>query len=104
MARSDTLPDQARAVEHLPTSLPAVQVTLPDAVGDHIVAAAEHIAPHVPDWFSLTSAATAADRGHAPTEIPPPPPVDVTLPPDAAAPAHLTGLPEAARIPDWLFV
>ena len=62
MARPATLPDQARAVEHLPTSLPAIQVTLPEAVGDHIVAAAEHIASHVPDWFSSTSAATAADR------------------------------------------
>jgi len=27
MARPATLPDQARAVEHLPTSLPAIQVT-----------------------------------------------------------------------------
>jgi hypothetical protein len=89
-----TLPEQANAVEHLPTQLPAIpaQVTLPDA-------AAEHIATldfsHLPDWFPLVSAAQAAS--HVPTEIPPPPPVDVTLP-DAA----VSHLPDAANIPDWL--
>ena len=96
-----TLPDQAQAVEHLPTQLPAIpsEVTLPGAVGDHIIAAAEHIASQVPVWFALAPAPIAAARDHPPTEIPPAPPVDFTLPPDAAA--HLTGLPEPAHIPDW---
>ena len=99
-----TLPDQAQAVEHLPTQLPAIPsaVTLPEAVGDHIIAAAEHIASHVPVWFPLAPAPVAAAQDHPPTEIPPPPPVDFTLPPAAAA--HLTGLPEPAHIPDWFFV
>ena len=50
MAGPATLPGQAQAVEHLPTQLPAIpsEVTLPGTVGDHIIAAAEHIAPHVP--------------------------------------------------------
>ena len=104
MARPATLPDQAQAVDHVPTHLPAIpsEVTLPEAVGDHIIAAAEHIAPHVPDWFALAPAPTAAAQDHPPTEIPPPPPVDFALPLDATA--HLTELPVAAHFPDWFLV
>jgi hypothetical protein len=104
MAQPATLPDQAQAVDHLPDHLPAIppEVTLPnETAADAVAAAADIIASHVPDWFPLASAPTATAQGQ-PTEIPPPPPVDVTLPPDAAA--HLTELPGTAHIPDWFIL
>jgi hypothetical protein len=99
MARPTTLPDQSNAVEHLPTQLPAVQVTLPEVAADHI---SDIDFSHLPEWFPLVSAQTATAQDHPPTEIPPPPPVDVTLP--AAAVEHLTQLPEVANIPDWFIL
>jgi hypothetical protein len=102
MAQPTMLPEHAQAVEHLPDHLPAIppEVTLPNAAAaDAIAAAAAHIASHVPEWFPLASAQIATAQDHPPTEIPPPPPHEVTLP--AAAVEHLTQLPQTANIPDW---
>jgi hypothetical protein len=100
IAQPMTLPPQSHAVDHLPDHLPAIpsEVTIPDAAAGHI-AAADHIAQHIPDWFALASAQTARAVDHPPNEIPPPPPVAVTLPPDAQEP--LTHLPGTDHIPDW---
>jgi hypothetical protein len=97
MARPTTLPEHAQAVENLPTQLPAIpaEVTLPGTAAEKIAALDFS---HLPDWFSLESAQVTAVLDHRPAEIPPPPPVGA---PDSPA-SHLTNLPEAAHVPDWL--
>ena len=101
MAQPTTLPPQSHAVDHLPDHLPAIppEVTIPDAAAGHIAAATAHIVEHIPDWFTLASVQTVTAQGHPPNEIPPPPPVAVTLPPAAIEP--LTHLPDTAHIPEW---
>jgi hypothetical protein len=97
MARPTTLPDQAQAVEHLPTQLPAIpaEVTLPATAAEKIAALDFS---HLPDWFPLESAQVIAAQDHRPTDIPPPPPVG---PPETPA-SHLTDLPDTAHVPEWL--
>jgi hypothetical protein len=94
MAQPATLPEQSQAVDHLPTQLPAIpsDVSVPDTAADHI---ADIDFSHLPDWFP-SSSATAQNQ---PAHIPPPPPIELTLPPTAAE--HLALLPDTANIPEW---
>jgi len=120
MSQPITLPGQSQVGEHLPDQLPAIpsEVTLPnDTAVDHIAAAAENIAAHIPDWFQLASAQTVTAQDQ-PTTLPgqsqagehlpeqlPAIPLEVTLPNDTAV-EHIAAAAEniAAHIPDWFLL
>jgi len=115
MSRPTTLPEQAishaaeEAQDHLPTQLPSVpptaptEVTLPDAASHMSDVAVSNL----PDWVALfPSAQTLSEPAHTsehqPTELPPPPPVEVALP--TAALEHIPSEVATTHLPDWLLV